>query len=106
MFKLNSQPTFKTTVTVSTPTLQGDGEEDVGSFEATFKILAEGDVNLKKQHFLDVALVDIDGVEIPDGLDKDAVIKQMRTLPHTRSALMSAYNNAVIKKNTGLSTLI
>ena len=98
MFKLQAENKFKTKVNVHVPNMEGESEES--SFTAVFKIVGEGEVP-KDKSLLDVALLDVEEVDAPDGMDKEKVIEALKAQPHIYTALRSAYQAAVVKKNAG-----
>lgn len=99
MFVLNTQRSYKCPVKVVI--FDEDGKEKVGNFTATFKIVPQKD--LEGERPLNHVLLGVEGIQVPgpDGqpLEGEALLDALRGDPAVSVALMSAYNDSILKKN-------
>ena len=103
MFKLNPSRTYQYPVSVTI----FDGEkEHTGTFTATFKVLPNSalkDPSAADKRLLDLVLVDVEGVEVPDedgkALVGDRLLSALKDDPSASTALIAAYQESITKKN-------
>ena len=108
MFKLQTNPTFKRSVTVVTPTDNGDTK---GTFTATFnrlpqsridQILADRMDGDSDSSILDEVLANVDGIADENGNampSNDETLNLVKDDSCARIALVSEYFSAITKKN-------
>lgn len=103
MFKLNTQRTYSYPVKI---TVFDGNEEQTGEFKATFKVPSNDDLRAPEnadKTLLDMVLVGVEGIEVAgeDGqpLTGDALLKAVKADPAAATALVTAYQESVTKKN-------
>ena len=103
MFKLNIKRTYQYPVAV---TVLDGNQEQTGEFTATFRVVSNDELrspeNAKKT-LLDMVLVSVEGIEV-DGADGqpltgEALLNAVKADPATATALVTAYQESVTKKN-------
>lgn len=99
MFKINTARTYPYPVSVTI--IDENGQDQTGSFTATFKILPRQET--MPSNLLEHVLVKLDGLELTDAtgmvLEGEAMLVAAHKDPAISSALINAYTESVLKKN-------
>ena len=102
MFKLDTRRTYKHPVTVHF--YDDDGAEQSGTFTATFKVLPLGTLD-NEERILDHVLVAVEDFTLIGEDDKelggDELLDAVKSDPAVSLALITAYNDSIVKKNLG-----
>lgn len=103
MFKLNTNRTYKQSVHL---TLVDEAGKDVkGTFTAVFKVMPNNETRelLDDATLLDRVLVTVSDIEVPDEtgkpLEGEALRDAVKNDPAAAFALITAYQDSIIKKN-------
>lgn len=103
MFKLNTTRTYKQPVNLTV--VDEAGKDVKGTFTAVFKILPNNETRelLDDATLLDRVLVSVSDIEVPDEtgkpLEGEALRDAVRNDPAASFALITAYQDSIIKKN-------
>lgn len=103
MFKLNTARSY--TYPVALTVYDEAGKEHTGKFKATFKVVAQDKLREMPADtlLLDQVLMGVDGIEVAgeDGkaLEGDDLLHAVKNDPAAGTALLTAYQESVAKKN-------
>ncbi|WNL39822.1 hypothetical protein RN346_04500 [Halomonas sp. PAMB 3232] len=105
MFKLNTARSY--TYPVALTVYDEAGKEHTGKFTAKFKVVAQDKLREMPADtlLLDQVLVGAEGIEVPgeDGkqLEGEALLNALKNDPAASTALLTAYQESIAKKNRG-----
>jgi hypothetical protein len=98
--KINQNRTFKAPVTVNY--YDNDGNLVTGGFTGTFNTLKATDFNDSQTKFIDLILVDVEGVDMSDDFNNlitgDALVAAVKNDTDLGNACINAFNDAIEKK--------
>lgn len=103
MFKLNTNRTYKQSVSLTI--VDEQGKDQKGSFTAVFKVMPNNETRelLDDATLLERVLVSVSDIEVPDEtgkpLEGEALRDAVRNDPAASFALITAYQDSIIKKN-------